>query len=454
MKRKVIILIALITLFNPSIATANSRFNALNNIYYYNKSDGSCSISDTSITGVRNVGDDPVSKAGKLSAKLMEIKDPHKFAEAINTWIRNNSPDNSPFRKIKAGELAIAGGKRAGVNPILPIIISRMESSYGTAIPTADSHNAYGRTATASQPHVFVGTRRWYKWDSFEQSLYDTSNDNDMYMYIKDVYSNEIEQGITQVMLKYAPPHENDTAGYIDNLNAWAKEIYSLAGDSIDKSKLGESGGASDINTDCGASGGYSLDGMTVYYQADFQGEFPNCGTIAECGCGATSLAMIISTLLNDKKVTPVTITNEMAGKGYTVLEGTAWGAFTNIPSSHGLKSEHIGTDLSKAREVLTRGGMIVMSQSSGLFTSRGHIVVIRGLTKDGRFLVADPNKHNYVKDNKACRSDNNLCTSIPTLSSARDINNDGVISYTENSSGFSGEDISASLAGMWAITK
>lgn len=454
-KRVLFTIIAALLINSTTInVSANSHFYSLNNILYYDKNADGCNIPDIAVDGTRGIGDDPIAQGGGLSAKLMEIKDANKFAEAINIWIRDNSPDNSPFRRIKIGELAIMGGKRAGINPILPIIIARMESSYGTAIPTTDSHNAYGRTATASQPHVSVGGIRWYKWDSFEQSLYDTSSNNDMYMYIKDVYSSEIEQGITQVMMKYAPPHENNTADYVNNLNTWAKEIYTLAGDSIDKSQLGEISDTSNINTNCGSDGGHSLDGMTIYYQADFEGVFPNCGTIAECGCGATSLAMILATLLNDTKITPVTITNEMSPKGYTVPQGTAWEAFTNIPHSHGLKSEDIGTDISKAREALLRGGMIVMSQDSGLFTKGGHIVVIRGLTKDGRFLVADPNKSNYAKGDKACRWDDGLCTSIPPLSGAQDINNDGSISYTENSSGFSSDDITASLKGMWVITK
>ena len=74
---------------------------------------GNSGGSSASVTGASASGEDPVSKGGNLSAKLMEIKDANKFAEAIDTWVKNNAPSNSPFLNIKTGEMAIAGGKRA-----------------------------------------------------------------------------------------------------------------------------------------------------------------------------------------------------------------------------------------------------------------------------------------------------------------------------------------------------
>ena len=418
-----------------------------NEILFYNPSD--CS-SDLNVSGAASAGSDPISQGGGLSAKLMEIKDASKFAQAIDEWIKNNSPENSPFRKINAGELAVAGGKRAGINPILPIIIARMESSFGVATP--GGNNAYGRTATPSQPNISAAGRLWYSWDSLEQSLYDTSRDNDMYMYIKDVYSAEIETGIEAVMMKYAPPSENDTSGYLDNLKKWANEIYDLAGDSIDKSNLGASGDTSPEDCD---EPSQDIGDFVIYYQDDFEGNVPGCGSIVNCGCGPTSLAMILATLLGDNSITPVTLTKEAGDKGLTSSEGIGWTAFTDIPTSHGLKSEDIGTDMSKAKQALSEGKFIVMSQSRGIFTSGGHIVVLRGLTSDGMFLVADPNKKNSVKGNQACSAGSGICATVSKDSSQMtDLNGDGVINYTENEAGFTSDQIAASLKGMWVISK
>lgn len=426
---------------------------------------GSGSGSSASVTGASASGEDPVSKGGNLSAKLMEIKDATKFAEAIDTWIKENSPESSPFRNIKAGEMAIAGGKRAGINPILPIIISRKESSFGVHIP--GGNNAYGRTATDSQPHVVVEGRKWYTWDTLEQSLYDTKNNNDMYMYLKEVYSQEMEQGIEAVMMKYAPPSENETEVYINDLKKWSNEIYDLAGDSINKANLGTPG-ATTVSTDGGdecddsssaSSASSSLGNFNVYYQTDYPNDLfdPACGNIDACGCGTTSLAMVLSTLLGDKTITPVTIAKEAREGGHTEGAGTRHSAFTAIPTAHGLKSEDIGTDISKAKEALSSGKYVIANPQHGIFTRSGHFIVLRGLTSDGKILVADPNKENTISGNQACSHGGGGCTTISAdASSMKDLNGDGKISYTENSAGFTDDQImsAGAVRAMWVISK
>ena len=431
---------------------------------------GNSGGSSASVTGASASGEDPVSKGGNLSAKLMEIKDANKFAEAIDTWIKENSPESSPFRNIKAGEMAIAGGKRAGINPILPIIISRKESSFGVHIP--GGNNAYGRTATASQPHIDAEGRMWYAWDTLEQSLYDTKNDNDMYMYLKDVYSQEMEQGIEAVMMKYAPPSENETEVYINDLKKWSNEIYDLAGDSINKANLGTPGATSVSSggdecdegggTNGGATTASSINNFVIYYQTDYPNDtfHTECrsGSIADCGCGTTSLAMVMATLLNDKSITPVTVTEEARQYGYVQPEGTDSNAYNTMPAKHGLKSEYIGTDMSKAKEALSNGKYVIANPQNSFFTGGGHFIVLRGLTADGKILVGDPNKKNIIEGNRACNSSdtNKICIDISANSSSmKDLNGDGKISYTENSVGFTDDEMSqAGIIGMWIISK
>lgn len=427
--------------------------------------------SSASISGASASGEDPVSKGGNLSAKLMEIKDANKFAEAIDTWVKNNAPSNSPFLNIKTGEMAIAGGKRAGINPILPLIISRMESTFGTAIP--GGNNAYGRTATDSQPHVEAAGRKWYAWDTLEQSLYDTKNNNDMYMYLKEVYSQEMEQGIEAVMMKYAPPNDgNDTVTYINNLKKWSNEIYDLAGDSINKANLGTPGATSVSSggdecdegggTNGGATTASSINNFVIYYQTDYPNDtfHTECrsGSIADCGCGTTSLAMVMATLLNDKSITPVTVTEEARQYGYVQPEGTDSNAYNTMPAKHGLKSEYIGTDMSKAKEALSSGKYVIANPQNSFFTGGGHFIVLRGLTADGKILVGDPNKKNIIEGNRACNSSdtNKICIDISANSSSmKDLNGDGKISYTENSVGFTDDEMSqAGIIGMWIISK
>lgn len=195
---------------------------------------------------------------------------------------------------------------------------------------------------------------------------------------------------------------------------------------------------------------------FTIYYQEDPKWKdhpYPNCGKIEGCGCGPTSLAMIISTIKKDSSITPVTITDEMAKRGQTTASGASWSAFTDIPQSYGLTSEDLGSDVSKIKQALSEGKYVVMSQRSGVFTSGGHIIVARGLTSDGRILIADPNGHNIVKGNQACSSGSGQCTTLPKdASEMTDVDNNGKISYSENTAGFSQEDIGNSLNGAWAI--
>jgi hypothetical protein len=77
---------------------------------------------------------------------------------------------------------------------------------------------------------------------------------------------------------------------------------------------------------------------------------------------------------------------------GYRVQEGTSHAAFLGVPKNYGLKSEAIGKDLGKLKEGLAAGGLAIASMNPGHFTSGGHIIVIRGMTDDGKILVADPN--------------------------------------------------------------
>lgn len=195
---------------------------------------------------------------------------------------------------------------------------------------------------------------------------------------------------------------------------------------------------------------------FTIYYQEDPKWKnhpYPNCGYIEGCGCGPTSLAMIISTLKKDSSITPITITNEMAKRGQTTSSGASWAAFTDIPQVYGLKSENIGNDIKKIKQALREGKFVVMSQDPGIFTTGGHIVALRGLTSDDRILVADPNGYNTVKGNQACGGGVGGCTTLPKdASEMTDLDGNGKISYSENSAGFSDSDISNALKGAWVI--
>ena len=363
-----------------------------------------------------------------LSKNLMEIKDPQRFAKAIDDWIRQKYP-KSPM--VGLGKYAVMGGQRSGINPILPIIIARKESQLGTARGAGrkltEGHNAYGRTAQRNQPHVATG-RLWYKWPSFEDSLFDkTDRKDDMYAYLKRRY-NDIPT-IDQLMMRYAPPHENNTEQYLREIKSWANEIYALAGDSIDLTKTGKEATYDNChslggNSFGGSAGTVSLDGFTMYYQ--YKGPWAkqligkqSCinSTFTQCGCGPTSLAIVIANLTGDKSVIPPRI-RDLA----MFPNGISWGSLENVPRKFGLKTQDINKNIAKARDTLRKGGYVIISQARGALTrqSDGHILVIRGMTSDGRFLVADPASEKH----------------------------------TTNQKGYSEQDILNGTRRMWAVTK
>ncbi|AIQ13827.1 C39 family peptidase [Paenibacillus durus] len=114
--------------------------------------------------------------------------------------------------------------------------------------------------------------------------------------------------------------------------------------------------------------------------------------TIGASGCGPTSLAIVVSTLTN-KTVDPVMMSNWAYQNGY-LAEGT--GSYHSlIPDGarhFGLQVEGATTrEQQKIIDALSRGSLVVVIMGKGHFTSSGHFMVLRGVSEDGKVLVADP---------------------------------------------------------------
>ena len=105
----------------------------------------------------------------------------------------------------------------------------------------------------------------------------------------------------------------------------------------------------------------------------------------------------------------------------------------------------------------MSSGKYVIANPQHGIFTRSGHFIVLRGLTSDGKILVADPNKENTISGNQACSHGGGGCTTISAdASSMKDLNGDGKISYTENSAGFTDDQImsAGAVRAMWVISK
>lgn len=128
----------------------------------------------------------------------------------------------------------------------------------------------------------------------------------------------------------------------------------------------------------------------------------PHFNTIGASGCGPTSLAMIIS-YWTGKKYTPADVvkwTQKKGNGGYHQTGGIDHAMFAAICSDFNIQCKYIGWD-SVVKE-LKKGHIVLCSADAGIFTTDGHMMVLAGITSDGKIMVNDPNGNNYTKDNLA----------------------------------------------------
>lgn len=138
-------------------------------------------------------------------------------------------------------------------------------------------------------------------------------------------------------------------------------------------------------------------DGATevVYYnQLDERWADLPYGTdnIGGYGCGPTSMAIVVSSL-TDQTVDPPTMAEWAYQHGYWCSgNGSYHSLIPGAAEGFGLQCESISTDDPQAVvDALASGKLIVALMSKGHFTSSGHFMVLRGVTSEGKILVADP---------------------------------------------------------------
>ena len=113
---------------------------------------------------------------------------------------------------------------------------------------------------------------------------------------------------------------------------------------------------------------------------------------ISGYGCGPTSMAMLVSSL-TQTRIDPAQMSAWAVQQGFwarrsgsylSIVQGTA--------AAYGLEASAFDERTADAvvRE-LAAGHMFVALMGPGHFTSRGHFIILRGVTLGGEVLVADP---------------------------------------------------------------
>lgn len=141
---------------------------------------------------------------------------------------------------------------------------------------------------------------------------------------------------------------------------------------------------------------------VPLYFQADYAStNYGAYGTVASHGCGITSVAMVLSYLM-DEPIMPDFLAKEYGR--YNTEHGSSHALFGDSGADYGLTV--IQTyDWQEVMEALENGHVVIANPHECLFTGGGHFIVLYGMNKDGKILVHDPNKYNYFFANEWCDS-------------------------------------------------
>lgn len=116
--------------------------------------------------------------------------------------------------------------------------------------------------------------------------------------------------------------------------------------------------------------------------------------TIGQGGCGPTSMAIVVSTLTGETH-DPIELAQWSVANGHRCEgNGSYHSLIPAAASAYGLSCEK-NLDVQGIVDALSSGKLVVVIMSKGHFTSGGHFIVLRGVTNEGKILVADPASYN-----------------------------------------------------------
>ena len=224
-----------------------------------------------------------------------------------------------------------------------------------------------------------------------KQQQVEAINESDVEYMIDISFSVDDETG--EVYNK-TPDEIMEAMGFDDEQKNWANLMYNvftgqkITPDSefVDKDRLQ-------------SYEGVDLDGLTYFNQLDERWAnemYGKTDTIGVAGCGPTALAIAISNLTGDE-TDPVEVAEWSYENGY-VCEGSGSyiSLIPNAAEHFGLSVEKLGkSSAEEIKQHLEDGKMIIAIMGAGHFTSTGHFIVLRGVTDDGKILVADPVSYN-----------------------------------------------------------
>lgn len=135
-----------------------------------------------------------------------------------------------------------------------------------------------------------------------------------------------------------------------------------------------------------------TVNGFPLYNQLDYPNKRFGSGTVATSGCGITSLAMV-ATYLTGHTYLPDELAGYFGGYGENNVQRMEYGAKQMRLPIH--KADNIRQIFSAMKE----GNIaILLMNHLSIFTETQHFIVLNGMTKDGKYMVADSYAPNYEK--------------------------------------------------------
>lgn len=120
---------------------------------------------------------------------------------------------------------------------------------------------------------------------------------------------------------------------------------------------------------------------------------------LAITGCGPTCLSMVLCGLTKDAAWSPIKVAKFAEENGfYEAGNGSKWSLMSEGAEQLGLTSEELPLDEARIKNELREGNPIICTMGPGDFTTSGHYIVLRGITKEGQILINDPNSKKRSK--------------------------------------------------------
>lgn len=112
--------------------------------------------------------------------------------------------------------------------------------------------------------------------------------------------------------------------------------------------------------------------------------------TISSHGCGPTSLAIIVSSMLN-KQITPIETTSKVCLKKGCTSDGSYYSQLVTVGSDYGLNATTTKKDQDVINALGSGNSLVIVLMGPGTFTKGGHYIVLTGVNDKGQVSVADP---------------------------------------------------------------